>query len=117
MKIQFLVTVAALLLYSISSFGQAEDKQQRSEVSPQDCAVELAHFVLQAGSKSSKPLTSDEVKIELLDANAIESISVLKGQAAIDRYGEKGRNGIVTITFKGLNVLPPHTQEKMTEMR
>ena len=38
--------------------------------------------------------------IEKLDANTIERIDVLKDKAATDKYGEKGRNGVVIITLK-----------------
>lgn len=41
--------------------------------------------------------------VENLDAihpDSIESVSVLKGPAALKKYGEKGRNGVVVITLK-----------------
>ncbi|HVU97494.1 MAG TPA: SusC/RagA family TonB-linked outer membrane protein [Puia sp.] len=36
-----------------------------------------------------------------LDANDIESVSVLKGLAAATLYGEAGRNGVILVTTKG----------------
>jgi TonB-dependent SusC/RagA subfamily outer membrane receptor len=36
-----------------------------------------------------------------LQPASIEKINVLKGQQAIDLYGEKGRNGVIEITTKG----------------
>lgn len=35
-----------------------------------------------------------------LDPNNIQAISVLKGQQAVDKYGEKGNNGVIEITTK-----------------
>ncbi|HVF96443.1 MAG TPA: TonB-dependent receptor plug domain-containing protein [Flavisolibacter sp.] len=35
-----------------------------------------------------------------ISPNNIESINVLKGQAAIDKYGVKGRNGVVEVLLK-----------------
>lgn len=39
-------------------------------------------------------------KIEDLDPNKIESISVLKGQVAIKSYGEEGKHGVILIITK-----------------
>jgi TonB-dependent SusC/RagA subfamily outer membrane receptor len=45
--------------------------------------------------------TSNKDAIDLLvKADDIEKIDVLKGQSAIDKYGEKGKNGVVSITTK-----------------
>ena len=41
-----------------------------------------------------------ESVIENLSLDNIESISVLKGENAIARYGERGRNGVIVITTK-----------------
>ncbi len=38
--------------------------------------------------------------VEKLDPNTIERIDVLKGEAATDKYGDKGRNGVVLIVLK-----------------
>lgn len=35
-----------------------------------------------------------------LDANAIKAINVLKGENAINKYGEKGKNGVIEIEMK-----------------
>ncbi len=36
-----------------------------------------------------------------LDANKIESMTILKGEDATDLYSEKGKNGVILITLKG----------------
>lgn len=35
-----------------------------------------------------------------IDVNTISSISVLKNQASVQKYGEKGKNGVIIITTK-----------------
>lgn len=40
-----------------------------------------------------------------LNPNAIESMSVLKGESAIEAYGEKGKNGVIIIKTKQLKNL------------
>jgi len=44
--------------------------------------------------------------VDKLDANNIESMHVLKDQAAIDQYAENGKNGVVIITFIAFDKLP-----------
>ena len=38
--------------------------------------------------------------VETINPDTIESVNVLKGKAAKDKYGEKGKNGIIEITLK-----------------
>lgn len=38
--------------------------------------------------------------LEALDPNKIESVTVLKGESAVDKYGEKGKNGAILVTLK-----------------
>jgi len=38
--------------------------------------------------------------IKKLDPNKIESINVLKDKSAVEKYGEKGKNGVIEITTK-----------------
>jgi hypothetical protein len=44
-----------------------------------------------------------EVPVEImkaLDANKIESFEVYKEDAAVERYGDKGKNGVILIRLK-----------------
>jgi TonB family protein len=41
-----------------------------------------------------------KMKIEDMDPNSIESISVLKDETAVDKYGDKGKDGVLEITLK-----------------
>lgn len=45
-------------------------------------------------------LDGEEVKLESLNTNEIESINVFKGKAATEKYGIKGKNGIIEVTPK-----------------
>jgi hypothetical protein len=50
-----------------------------------------------------KVYTND--KIETVDPKNIESINVLKGKKATEKYGDKGKNGVIEIITK-YNILP-----------
>ena len=39
-------------------------------------------------------------KLDDIDPNSIESISVLKGESATKKYGKKGKDGVIEITLK-----------------
>ena len=41
-----------------------------------------------------------QAEAENLDPNAIESVSVLKDKSATDKYGVKGKDGVIEITTK-----------------
>ncbi len=43
---------------------------------------------------------SEEAVLKALDPNKIESVNVLKETSAIDKYGEKGKNGVIEINLK-----------------
>jgi TonB family protein len=45
-----------------------------------------------------KEITQDDIK--KLDVNLIESMSIFKGDKAVEKYGEKCRNGVMVITSK-----------------
>ena len=45
----------------------------------------------------------------------IQSISVLKGKNMIDIFGKDARNGVVTITFKDLDMLSKELQNKFRQ--
>ncbi|MDX2249293.1 MAG: M56 family metallopeptidase [Bacteroidia bacterium] len=48
---------------------------------------------------NGKKLT-DGIEVEKLDPNAIESVSVLKGEKATKKYGDEGLNGVIIIKTK-----------------
>jgi TonB family protein len=52
------------------------------------------------GTKPYVLVDGKETKLENIDKDAIESISVLKDKAATELYGEKGAYGVILITMK-----------------
>lgn len=44
-----------------------------------------------------------DIDVNLIDSKTIESVSVLKNQPAIDKYGEKARDGVIEIRTKKQN--------------
>ncbi len=66
----------------------------------------VERIVVKTSDKDAKPLyvidgnlQSDE-GLSSIDPKSIEKIDVLKGEAAIKLYGDKGKNGVVLITLK-----------------
>lgn len=66
----------------------------------------MSPFTINHASVSKPPLILIDGKkvpneaMEDLDPNTIKSISVLKDEASIERYGEEGKNGIIEIELK-----------------
>ncbi|MDP2112885.1 MAG: TonB family protein [Bacteroidota bacterium] len=48
-------------------------------------------------------IVSPNLKMDDINPNDIESINVLKGESAIAKYGEKGKNGVLEIAIKKPN--------------
>ncbi|MDO8930333.1 MAG: TonB-dependent receptor plug domain-containing protein, partial [Bacteroidota bacterium] len=48
-------------------------------------------------------IVSPNLKMDDINPNDIESINVLKGESAIAKYGEKGKNGVLEIAIKKQN--------------
>ncbi len=65
----------------------------KSEEVPMDDSKNAPLYLL-----DSKEINAAEMKE--LDANAIKAIKVLKGENAMNKYGEKGKNGAVEIETK-----------------
>lgn len=65
-----------------------------------------SNYEISGFSSENPPLViidGDEVSVNILNAinvNNIESFSILKDKAAIDVYGEKGKNGVILVTLK-----------------
>lgn len=75
--------------------------------SPQETKLKIRN----SGGTGNALVVIDGVKtkgegMESIDPNTIESISVLKDQAAFDAYGEEGRNGVIIVTTKKTENLP-----------
>ncbi len=79
---------------NITIANSDQDLQQKSKVKIKNSD----------GSEVTPLIVVDRVisgtKIEDLDPSNIASMSVLKGESAIGKYGEKGKNGVIEITTK-----------------
>jgi hypothetical protein len=53
-----------------------------------------------------KMISETEFKKSSLQPNDIMSVTVLKGKDATDKYGDKGKDGVVEITLKSVNDKP-----------
>ena len=49
----------------------------------------------------------DKTKMDAINPDNIESINVLKDKKATDKYGEKGKSGVIEITMKKSHSIPP----------
>ena len=71
-----------------------------------DISNEDAKFVFYRSGKGEKPLIfidgkkANQKKMNKLDPDQIESINVLKGDKAVEKYGKKAENGAIEITTK-----------------
>ena len=59
--------------------------------------------------------TSSEVKS--IDPNRIESMNVLKGEYAVKKYGEKGREGVIEIKLKSANDANAGTSKGLSDVK
>ena len=57
-------------------------------------------LVLDSAVFSFKENADFSKKINSINPDSIESMNVLKGQQAVDAFGEKGTNGVIVITMK-----------------
>lgn len=99
-------TLLIVFLVATCIAGQAQEKEIKSAEEQVEKSKELPQplFVIDGVKKviSQEP---GEKKQDLdaalnISPSDIESISVLKGQDAIDKYGEEGKNGVILITTK-----------------
>jgi len=95
MKLIGLACVAGVLV----SGGCAESltapqQASHSAVAPNPRVIGQALFVLDGR------ILNDQAEVQTLDPARIDNIQVLKGAAAIERFGERGANGVVLITLK-----------------
>jgi len=51
--------------------------------------------------------TISESEMKKIDPKNIESVNVLKDKSATDKYGDKGKNGVIEITLKKAIAPPP----------
>ena len=67
-------------------------KEISSAINEKTIKPEPVYFV------DGKEISKDEIKA--ISPNSIESVNILKDESAIDKYGEKGKNGVVELNIK-----------------
>jgi len=76
------------------------------------------YFVLQSGEKSVGIDQDDSTfDINVINPEGIKEIQVFKDKTAIDKYGEKGVNGVVLIVFNDSYLLPKDIQERLDKAK
>ena len=71
--------------------GNVQNDKKKEAVMPE--SMKKALFIL-----DGKEISKDEM--QKIDPNTIKSIEVFKDENAIEKYGKKGKNGVVVITIK-----------------
>lgn len=112
-KLKYLY-VLPLTAIAVVAFARPEISYKLEEVSSAKIneTAPVKEVVVPKKFKREKPSHLDEPLIIVdgkevpngiianLDPNKIESISVLKDKNAIEKYGEKGKNGVIVIITK-----------------
>src|SRR6478609_1738242 len=87
------------LFVFVASLTTAFSQQIRAKDSKVEMPVVQPLYVLDGKVISSQNVDRDSigsiVGLKSINPNEIESINVLKGVAAIERYGEAGKNGVI----------------------
>ena len=80
----------AALLGNPAPFGSATGKTNQP-------------LILVNGNETGQTLNNVGQTLNNIDPETIQSMSVLKNEMAVDKYGEKGENGVIEITLKNAN--------------
>jgi len=81
--------------YSLPIAFMVEDKNIEKENAINSDSKEIPLYIIDGLEVSKEQLNK-------LDPSSIESMDVLKGEIAVEKYGEKGKNGVILITKKQL---------------
>jgi bla regulator protein blaR1 len=87
-----------------------EPKEIEHEMTEKEFQVEKKpYFVFFAeGMKIENP---QGIKLGDILPNYIESVNVIQDKSALEKYGDKGKNGVIEITFKDIKLLPKPWQD------
>lgn len=85
-------TLENTIRITTKTIAQLEDKKVIRTISNQDATKPL--IIIDGIKKESN------FKIEEINPDEIQSMNVFKGQQALDKYGESGKNGVIEITMK-----------------
>jgi TonB-dependent SusC/RagA subfamily outer membrane receptor len=95
-------TIPALILLVIAFNSLAQENiisQSNAVVSASDIKNQNEPLIIVDGKKF---LTKEVNFLDSINHNQIEIMEVLKGEQAIQQYGEEGKNGVIIITMKSL---------------
>lgn len=88
----------------VKAFNEKIEKRTPTSSSDRKFRIMLGSEFEGAGLEDALILLNGEKVsqnvVENLNANRIEKVEVLKGEEAIEKYGEEGRNGVIIITTK-----------------
>ncbi len=75
-------------------------------------SIPRLHYVLKVDGKSLDIGTGQLGKVKLSEINNewVSAIEIIKGEKAIEKYGESRKDGVVIIKFKDFNDLPKELQ-------
>jgi hypothetical protein len=106
-----LLSLCLIAMVSIS--GKAQDKEPNYST-VKLLAKQKPYIVLKVNDRvlEFKANAQNELDMDKLEANNIESMHILKGKEAIAQYTENGKNGVVIITFKAFDKLPHSLQDQ-----
>ena len=119
MKIKLIIIVTVLTIGHKLCFGQVDQTKKELEKIQIKSTQDSPFYVLKVDDKLLEfdSMKNEKLDLEIIDTNSIESISVLKANEATDKYGDKGRNGVVIITFKDFDLLSKELQIKFTDSK
>ena len=117
MKLKQIIFLTILTSVTNLSYGQSESAKKELNSNQISLTKDYPFTVLKVDDKllefnSGK---NEKLDLDLIDPNSIESISVLKGKDATDKYGSKGLGGAIVITFKDFNSISKELQTKFID--
>lgn len=100
-----MILVAVLLVLAMSATFERTVTAQTSVKQTDSVSVSLKDNKVTTSLKEvplyiKEGVVISEIDMKAIDPNDIESIEVLKGEKAIELFGEKGKNGVVMIKMK-----------------
>lgn len=118
MKIKQIILATTLAFGLTPCFGQTDQTKTESASIQLKSKPGSPFYVLTVDEKNLEldARKNEHVDLATIDPNTIESIQILKGREAKDKYGDKGQNGVVIITFKDFNLLSKELQAKFTDL-
>lgn len=112
----FLITILSFGLNLC--FGQTDQTKKESTNVQIKSKLDKPYYVVKVNEKSLEIDASKNENFDLasIDPNAIESVSVLKGDEAKNKFGDKGQSGVVIITVKNFDLLSKELQAKFVDL-